>query len=246
MRRSLVREEVYRLLHEWIVNGTLQPDEQMRDIELAEMLGVSRTPVREALRRLEDEGLVLTARNRWTRVAPVSIADAHNHFPILWALERLALELTTSPFTRAEIDEMLDANRALALALRRGQAIEASTSDFHFHQLVTARCPNPEIARISFEQKLRLRRISICYFEGCLVAEQSVTEHQAVVEAFRAHDHWQAAVAIERHWKESYGRFLEQVQHIDTNNCEPANAPESIEQRAEPENVGMPTRWSSA
>lgn len=245
MRRSLVREEIYRLLHEWIVNGTLQPDEQMRDVELAEMLGVSRTPVREALRRLEDEGLVLTARNRWTRVAPVSVSDAHNHFPILWALERLALELTATPFSTTEIDEMLDANRELALALRRGQAIEASTADFHFHQLVTARCPNPEIARIAFEQKLRLRRISICYFEGCLVAEQSVTEHQAVVEALRVHDHWQAAVAIERHWKESYGRFLEQVEQIELDGCESATAPEAFGQTSEPENIGMPTRWSS-
>lgn len=245
MRRSLVREEIYRLLHEWIVNGTLQPDEQMRDLELAEMLGVSRTPVREALRRLEDEGLVLTARNRWTRVAPVSVSDAHNHFPILWALERLALELTATPFSTTEIDEMLDANRELALALRRGQAIEASTADFHFHQLVTARCPNPEIARIAFEQKLRLRRISICYFEGCLVAEQSVTEHQAVVEALRVHDHWQAAVAIERHWKESYGRFLEQVEQIELDGCESATAPEAFGQTSEPENIGMPTRWSS-
>jgi DNA-binding GntR family transcriptional regulator len=245
MRRSLVREEIYRLLHEWIVNGTLQPDEQMRDVELAEMLGVSRTPVREALRRLEDEGLVLTARNRWTRVAPVSISDAHNHFPILWALERLALELTVTPFSTTEIDEVLDANRALALALRRGQAIEASTADFHFHQLVTARCPNPEIARIAFEQKLRLRRISICYFEGCLVAEQSVAEHQAIVEALRVQDHWQAAVAIERHWKESYGRFLEQVEQIGVHGCEPANASEAGAQPIEPENVGMPTRWSS-
>jgi DNA-binding GntR family transcriptional regulator len=245
MRRSLVREEIYRLLHEWIVNGTLQPDEQMRDVELAEMLGVSRTPVREALRRLEDEGLVLTARNRWTRVAPVSISDADNHFPILWALERLALELAVTPFSTTEIDEMLDANRALALALRRGQAIEASTADFHFHQLVTARCPNPEIARIAFEQKLRLRRISICYFEGCLVAEQSVAEHQAIVEALRVQDHWQAAVAIERHWKESYGRFLAQVEQIDGHGCEPANASEVGVQPIEPENVGMPTRWSS-
>ncbi len=245
MRRSLVREEIYRLLHEWIVNGTLQPEEQMRDVELAEMLGVSRTPVREALRRLEDEGLVLTARNRWTRVAPVSIDDAHNHFPILWALERLALQLTTTPYTASEIDEMNDANRALALALRRGQAIEASTADFHFHQLVTARCPNPEIARIAFEQKLRLRRISICYFQGCLVAEQSVSEHQTVVEALRVHDHWQAAVALERHWTESYGRFLEQVEQIDLDDGEPADDSAAHELPVDPENVGMPTRWSS-
>jgi DNA-binding GntR family transcriptional regulator len=248
MQRSLVREEVYRLLHEWIVNGTLKPDEQMHDVELAEMLGVSRTPVREALRRLEDEGLVQTARNRWTRVAPVSIADAHNHFPVLWALERLALELTVTPFTASEVEGMSEANRAVAAALCGGQAIEASTADFHFHQLVTARCPNPEIARIAFEQKLRLRRISICYFEGCIVAEQSVTEHQAIVDAFRAHDHWQAAVAVERHWKDSYGRFLEQIERIDREEGDRANVPAAQglngEQAIEPDRVGMPTRWS--
>ena len=249
MRRSLVREEIYRLLHEWIVNGTLQPNEQMRDVELAEMLGVSRTPVREALRRLEDEGLVQTARNRWTRVAPVSIADAHNHFPVIWVLERLALELTATPFTAAEIDAMSDANFAVATALHRGQAVEASTADFHFHQLVTAHCPNSEIARVVFEQKLRLRRISICYFEGCIVAEQSVAEHQAIVDAFRARDQWQAAAAIERHWKDSYGRFLEQVEQIVR-----VDGGDSVDLSAEHEHngnmpsaserVGMPTRWS--
>ncbi|HVB63256.1 MAG TPA: GntR family transcriptional regulator [Nitrolancea sp.] len=248
MQRSLVREEIYRLLHEWIVNGTLQPDEQMRDVELAETLGVSRTPVREALRRLEDEGLVQTARNRWTRVTPVSIADAHNHFPVLWALERLALELTVTAFTASEIEAMSAANRAVATALGDGQAIEASTADFHFHRLVMERCPNPEIARIAFEQKLRLRRISICYFEGCIVAEQSVTEHQSIVDAFRAHDHWQAAVAIERHWKDSYGRFLEQIERIDREEGDSAHVlgaqGRNGEQPIEPDKVGMPTKWS--
>ncbi|HEX3721686.1 MAG TPA: GntR family transcriptional regulator [Nitrolancea sp.] len=245
MQRSLVREEVYRLLHEWIVNGTLQPDEQMRDVELAEMLGVSRTPVREALRRLEDEGLVQTARNRWTRVAPVCIADAHNHFPVLWTLERLALELTVTSFSDSELTEMSETNRAVDAALQIGLAIEASTADFHFHQLLTGRCPNPEIARIAFEQKLRLRRISICYFEGCIVAEQSVREHQAIVDACRGHDHWQAAVAIERHWKDSYGRFLEQIE-LMSGAADRAHA--TLESNgAQPfalDKVGMPTRWS--
>src|SRR5688500_8344447 len=85
------RERIYEAVKGWIVEGVLDPEEQLRDVELAEHFGVSRTPVREALRQLEDEGLVATARNRWTRVAPLDLSEGARLVPILSALEILAL-----------------------------------------------------------------------------------------------------------------------------------------------------------
>src|SRR5215204_409800 len=66
-KRSLLREEVYAQIRNWIVEGLLPADTRLRDLEIAEALGVSRTPVREAIRRLEDEGLVIAEASRWTR-----------------------------------------------------------------------------------------------------------------------------------------------------------------------------------
>ena len=67
LSRTFIRDDVYVSLHDWIVRGELEPGEKLKDKELAAQLGVSRMPIREALRKLEDEGLVETAANRWTR-----------------------------------------------------------------------------------------------------------------------------------------------------------------------------------
>jgi DNA-binding GntR family transcriptional regulator len=93
LNRPAVKDEVYAALLEWIVDGTLGPGERVRDKELAEALGVSRTPVREALQRLEDAGLVETSASRWTRVASLDVAQAEQVYPVVWSLETLAVEL---------------------------------------------------------------------------------------------------------------------------------------------------------
>ena len=81
--RSFMREEVYKTLLTWIMEGELRPGEKLLDKELAESMGVSRTPVREAMRRLEDKGLVESAANRWTRVSEVSIHESEKIYPII-------------------------------------------------------------------------------------------------------------------------------------------------------------------
>ena len=96
LSRTLAREEVYCRLRAWIIDGRLRPGELLRDQDIAATVGVSRTPVREALRRLEDEGLVETALNRWTRVAPIDIGKAAEIYAIVEALELFALELRSS------------------------------------------------------------------------------------------------------------------------------------------------------
>ena len=85
--RSSMREEVYRTLLMWIMEGELRPGEKLLDKELAEKMGVSRTPVREALRRLEDKNLVESSANRWTRVTDISVEEPAMIYPIIWTLE---------------------------------------------------------------------------------------------------------------------------------------------------------------
>ena len=99
-------DEVYAALLEWIVDGTLGPGERVRDKELAEALGVSRTPVREALQRLEDAGLVETSASRWTRVASLDVAQAEQVYPVVWSLEALAVELAGRDLSDEDLCEM--------------------------------------------------------------------------------------------------------------------------------------------
>ena len=87
IQRTFVRQEAYAKLRDWILEGTLAPGAQLRDKELAEQLGVSRTPIREALLRLEGEGLVKTKPNCSTLVTPIDFQHAFHLYSIVWTLE---------------------------------------------------------------------------------------------------------------------------------------------------------------
>ena len=121
--RTLLREEIYARIREWIVEGVLPPDTRLRDTEIAEALAVSRMPVREALRRLEDEGLVVAEASRWTKVASLDTRAADHIYPIIWALERLAVQLGGT-WSKERISEIRLANQHLARALAQEQANE--------------------------------------------------------------------------------------------------------------------------
>ncbi|MGF1471744.1 MAG: GntR family transcriptional regulator [Rubrobacteraceae bacterium] len=205
-----MREEVYEMLRELIVDGTLKPSEKMRDKELAGALGVSRTPVREALRRLEDEGLVESAANRWTRVSSVDISEAKSIYPIIWSLEALAISLAESRIGGAEIEEMAEINARLERALSKRKAVEASESDRAFHEVFVRRSGSEDLIKILNELKMRLRRLEVLYFGGCVVAGKSVAEHEEILEALRSKDYVWAAAAVEANWKESLKRIFTQ------------------------------------
>src|SRR5438067_10360445 len=111
INRSLARDEAYERIRDWIIDGTLRPDEILRDHDIAQSLGVSRTPVREALRRLEDEGFVETALNRWTRVAPLDLLKAIETYSVIAALEASALE--SAQLNPQDLDRMTEANAAM-------------------------------------------------------------------------------------------------------------------------------------
>src|SRR4051794_41826036 len=98
--RDLLRDRGYAALREAIVDGTLAPGERLRDQELCSWLGLSRTPVREAIGRLEQDGLVETAPQRFTRVAPLDRRAARGAFPVVASLHALAARLA-APRPRA-------------------------------------------------------------------------------------------------------------------------------------------------
>ena len=119
LERDLLRDRAYTTIRDAIVDGTLQPGERLRDQELTEWLGLSRTPVREALSRLEQDGLVETEPQRFTRVAPLDRRAARDAFPIVAAIHALAAELGVPRLTAADLDAHARRQRALRRRARR-------------------------------------------------------------------------------------------------------------------------------
>jgi DNA-binding GntR family transcriptional regulator len=216
VRPQLMREEVYRALRHWIVDGTLQPGEKVRDVDLAARLAVSRMPVREALHRLAGEGFVEMSPNRWTRVTRIDPRDARTIYPIIWTLESLAIEIAAPGLRDTQFDEMAAANERLRSAIDGGDAVAASRADAAFHDVYIAAAGNPELAAIVARLKLKLRRLEIAYFGGSSAAVVSVREHARLLEALRRRDGAAAGDLVRLNWQQSLERVLAAQAHEPT------------------------------
>ena len=211
-KRPLAREEVYTTLQTWIIEGVYRPGETIRDQDLADALGVSRTPVREALQRLQDEGFVETATNRWTRVATLDLDEVRHLYPIIWSLELLAISLAQHRLKSHDLEHMREANARLHEALTTKDAVAASKADYAFHQIFIDQSANPDLIRILNEVKIRLRWLEVAYFRELVVAIQSIREHEAILDALEKGSYEQAAQAIKTNWEESLKRVLNETE----------------------------------
>lgn len=207
LEKRLYREDVYSTIKTWIVHGDLKPLEKLRDADLALQLGVSRTPVREALRRLEDEGLVETKVNAWTRVAGVDSSFASRVYPILRVLEPLALELGFAWLDAADIAAMQQKNKRLEQFLTANHAKAAALEDTALHDLWTAKCQNPELLGVLSDLKTNHIRLEIHYWRCGLQAAKSIGEHLRIIAALEQQDLKAAKRELEAHWTRALARW---------------------------------------
>jgi DNA-binding GntR family transcriptional regulator len=197
--RTLLRDQAYTRLRDAILDGTLEPGEQLKDAELAEWLGLSRTPIREAVARLEEYGLVDTKPQSFTRVAPLSARDARDAFTVYAALEALAASLGVPRLTAADLETMRAANRDFANALTADDVDAAIAADDRFHGVLVQASANREIAR-SLERLLpKIRRLERARF-GSLAGRRSVEQHERIIALCAAGEAEQAAEAIRENW----------------------------------------------
>jgi len=137
--RSLLRDDVFRRLRDAIVDGTFLPGEQLKDAELAEWLGVSRTPVREALLRLGTSGLVVAVPGRSTTVSDIDQRAVREARDVVAAMHMLAVRETAGSLTDDDIERMRSANRRFVEALSSEETAAALDADEDLHRVpVTA------------------------------------------------------------------------------------------------------------
>ena len=205
--RSFMRDDVYQSLRKWIISGELEPGEKLKDKELAVHLGVSRTPVRESLRKLEDEGLVETAPNRWTRVSLVRFGDAEHIYPIIEQLELLSLSLAFPHLSKHHVQKMRRLNVRLQDALKDGNAAEVASIDLKFHQVVVDASNNSELISVLEQLKVKYHRIELSYFSSFEALTASVEEHEAFISALEEKDIDAAKSCLSKNWHASIERL---------------------------------------
>lgn len=207
IERQLLRDTAYRALCDAIVSGTLAPGEMLHDTELCSWLGLSRTPVRGALARLEDEGLVESAPQRFTRVTPLTQADARALFPVLAAMHALATELAVPHLRAIELEGIREANRAHAAALSGQDARAAYAADDRFHAIFVTASANPEVERVLERLMPRLHRLEVLR-DGALPGRRALAQHEAIMSRAAAGDAVGAASASHENWL-AFGGLVE-------------------------------------
>jgi DNA-binding GntR family transcriptional regulator len=207
--RTLLRDQAYVRLQDAILDGTLEPGEQLKDAEIAEWLGLSRTPIREALARLEEYGLVETAPNRYTRVTPLSAADARDAFTVVAALHSLAALLGVPRVAESELATMRKANEDFAAALRSADVDRALAADDRFHGVLVQGSANREIARSLERLTPKVRRLERARF-GSLAGRRSVEGHDQIIELCASGDAEAAARVVREQWL-ALGALIDQT-----------------------------------
>ncbi|MET3293047.1 UNVERIFIED_CONTAM: DNA-binding GntR family transcriptional regulator [Brevibacillus sp. OAP136] len=212
VKRSSIREQVYHQLQEWIISGVLKPGDRLKDQDLAEALGASRTPIREALLRLEEEGMIQSKANSWTQVAPVDSNQAYRLYPIIWTLEKLAVSFAKENMKDEHLEELEAINEELDQAIKQGDALGAQHHDARFHQVIINLSENEELIHVLEGLKKKLRRYEITYFNGISGVEQSVEEHKKIILSLKEKDFEATAERIEANWQDSFQRRLSNME----------------------------------
>jgi DNA-binding GntR family transcriptional regulator len=189
--RVCLNDAAYERIRDWILDGTLAPGEALRDEALAEALGMSRTPIRDALHRLEEEGLVVTAATRRTYVSEVTVKQAREIYSILNVLEVLAIRLALPHVDDDTLDAMRAANIDLAKALEAGDAAAATAADEAIHRAFVMHCGNDELIAVLDDLLCKIRRIERAFWGGA-DRTPSLADHEAIIAALQERDLRQA------------------------------------------------------
>jgi DNA-binding GntR family transcriptional regulator len=196
--RSNLREQIQDVLLQRIVEGTYQPGERIVETRIAQELGVSQGPVREALRDLEQLGCVVHEPGRGCSVRAFSAEELLEAFPVRAALEALAARLAAEQITRAELAELDRLLERMRAAARRGDAHDQSQANASFHATVVRAARNATLER----QWRMLEPYSRTYLTvsrpGIDLVHLS-DRHEPVLEALRRGDAEAAATAMHDH-----------------------------------------------
>ena len=201
VRRTLLRETAYEAIRDAIVRGDLAPGTSVSNAKLAERLGLSRAPVRDALARLADEGLVETKPQSYTRVTPLVLREVRDATAVVRAMHELATRNAVAVLTPEHVTVMQEANRRFEAATRAGDIDAAMRADDELHDMLVRVCANRAVAATIERYTPLIRRLERLQFSRAS-ARRSVELHNQLIHACAAGDAEAATRVTARIWRQ--------------------------------------------
>lgn len=194
-----LRETVFLTLRKLILTGKLHPGERLTEVRLGKILGTSRTPIREAIRKLELEGLVTITPGSGARVARITEEDLQEVMEVRSALDQLCAALASERITEEERKELSRACEAFEYSTRFGNEQEIAESDVHFHDIITKAARNRRLEQVLGGLADTIYRFRYEYIKDDLHYEQLITEHRTICRAILEGDSGKASAAARDH-----------------------------------------------
>ncbi|MDD3402102.1 MAG: GntR family transcriptional regulator [Hespellia sp.] len=196
-----LRDVVFNTLRQAILRGELKPGERLMEIQLANKLGVSRTPIREAMRKLENEGLVLMVPRKGAEVAEITEKSIRDVLEVRRALEELSVQLACDKITKEGIEALRSAASEFAEIVGKEDITVVAAKDVEFHDIIYAATDNPKLIQLLNNLREQMYRFRAEYLKRSEFHSQLLKEHDEIIEA------------ILNHKKENAARIM--CQHID-------------------------------
>lgn len=204
-----LRGRVFHKLREDILNGKYKENEELRELAISEELGVSRTPVREAFRQLELEGLIQMIPNKGAYVTGITLKDVQDIYMMRSMLEGLCARWAADHMTKEQLEEMEENIYLSEFHLERGHTEQFAELDNRFHEIMYEACDSKILAHTlrDFHQYVyRVRRRTLAN-ENRIRA--STKEHRLIMEAIRNHDAKRAEELANQHMISAYNNMLQ-------------------------------------
>lgn len=196
-----LRGKVYDRIREDILNGVYEEHEELKEATLGEKMGVSRTPVREALRQLELEGLVEIIPNKGARVTGITKKDIEDIYQIRYLLEGLSARWATEYITEEQIEKMEETLYLTEFHAKKGNFTQVYELDSQFHELMYEASGSKMLNHILTDFHMyvtRIRRTSLALDNR---SKNSTEEHRAILDAIKARDAKKAEECAHNHVK---------------------------------------------
>lgn len=210
-----LRDVVFNTLRRAILKGELKPGERLMEIALAEKLGFSRTPIREAIRKLELEGLVIMIPRRGAQVANITEKDLNDVLEVRCCLEEMAIEKACARMTEQELEELADAECEFQGLLEEGDLTKLAEADVEFHEIIYRAAENKRLLQVLNNLREQIYRYRIEYLKDEKTRNRLVMEHREMYEAIRDRDIEKAKKIASSHIENQRKGIIESI-HLDS------------------------------
>lgn len=194
-----LRDVVFHTLREAILKGELKPGERLMELQLAAKLGVSRTPIREAIRMLEQEGLAVTIPRKGAEVAKMTEKDMEDVLQVREALDELAATIACEQMTTEQLEALRNTMREFEEFTKTGNVKKIAEADVEFHDIIYQATGNPKLVNMLNNLREQMYRYRIEYLKDEKNYPMLIQEHSEIVEGLMAKDKAKVSAAMHRH-----------------------------------------------